>query len=220
MMMNANFFINLALVLGWLLVAFIAVALFAMAQFIGSQYAFTHLGVSRMGPRLGKRLGSTKFTHRREKIPLKKLATGDQWTLFVFLDASPLSFKLIPDLVEFASFVTDKFSFIIFYQGALGNLESLLNYSYFKVFEMTQADHDLSTRLGIRVKPYALLVHQKSMELVAKGLVNHTGHLCTLIYNAQTRKGERRELVNVASTICQPTFKEIESSLRNQKLDE
>lgn len=211
--MNSNFVISAILGLGWLFAILMGIALLAMANFVGSQYAYTQLGVTRTGPKLGKRLGSTTFAYQGTKKSLKDVASKKKWTLFTFLDTSPVSDNLIPDLLGLASFAQGDIEFVVFCHKVSERLSGVSDANtQVKIIELGEIAGDLETKLGIRVLPFALLVNQET-ELIAKGLINHTPHLCVLIHNAKARVGAREELAGVSATICQPFLEEIQHTI-------
>ena len=191
--MHGSLIISLLLGLGWLLAIGMGVALWALIYHIGSRYAFTPAGISRMGPRLGERLASTSFTYNGESLTLQRFLSPSHPTLLVFLKkAHQVDQQLIDDLLRLASFSRGELQVVVFVAESLGRYQRLLEAN--RALQIVRLpDQVLLSKLGVRVVPYALLVDQQA-KLRGKGLVNYLPHLCYTIASAQP-SWDRDELV-------------------------
>lgn len=167
-------------------IACIVVASLALGARLGRAYVFTAPGVSRLGPRVGRRIAATKFVYQGTKVPLRRVLSPDHLTLLIFLgglggDTSQQAVmeRILLALLRFVRLADDNIEVLVFCTAAVGEIDRLLGAaSHFKT--ITIPNDDMTTTLGIRVMPYALLV-DKDGRVLEKGLVNHLEHLCLLV---------------------------------------
>lgn len=189
--MNGHILITISLGLGWLLAAGMGVAILAMAGHIGNRYVFSAEGVTRIGPRIGQEIGPVKFTHRNGQASLSEVISPKKPTVIVFLNArSRLTTPIVADLFQIAKYTANDFQFVALCRGPCETIEGMVeSRSNVQIFALNDSDTNLSTELGLRVAPYGLLVDPHG-RLIAKGLANHTQHLCVLLKAAQPHLSE------------------------------
>jgi len=187
--MGMTFAISALLGLGWILAIGIGIALLALTHYIGSQYAFTQSGISRMGPRLGEQLLSTSFFYHEKKSNLHEVLSFTCPTLLVFLSGSAHAEPgLISGLLEFATVTENEIRLVIFSSGSAETFKSLIERRDLLNVSILTEDN-LAVRLGIRVMPYALLVDRHG-RLRSKGMIKYLYYLCRLIVSAQPQFSE------------------------------
>lgn len=182
--MNSSLLITFLLGLAGVVVIWMGVAALSLgAVTVGRDYVFTAPGVSRLGPRRGRRIMETPFTYQGLQVPLQRVLTPDRPTLLVFLANlgrdEQVCETLIPSLLQFVRFSEEGIKVVVFCTSASERIAQLVAAdSNITVVALT--DERLTTALGVRVMPYAVLIdaHGKVLE---KGLLNHLEHLCLLV---------------------------------------
>jgi hypothetical protein len=180
-------FITISLILGWFFAIINAISLISAAYFIGSRYALTTTGVSRLGPKIGAKVKPSTFVRKDVISLLNKFAGKGDFILIVFLNTvGDPTLKLIPDLELFLSIRSIYVSTIIIASGPQERMNGLGKPPSSNI-EIVHLKNDVdppTKTLGIRVKPYALLF-DKDFRLISKGLVNNYQQLCLLFANAR-----------------------------------
>jgi len=182
--MNSSLLITVLLGLAGVVVAWIGVATLSLGAItVGRDYVFTAPGVSRLGPRRGRRIMGTPFTYQGLQVPLQRVLAPDRPTLLVFLANlgrdEQVCETLIPGLLQFDRFSEEGIKVVIFCTSASERIAQFVAAdSNITVVALT--DDRLTTALGVRVMPYVVVVdaHGKVLE---KGLLNHLEHLCLLV---------------------------------------
>lgn len=205
MHMNTSLIISILLGFGWILAIGIAIAMAALAYHIGSLYAFTTSGVSRMGPRMGERVASITFHYGAQRLALRDILSSERATMLVFLSKALEAYPdLLPSILAFATGTRDEIKLVIFTTGSLEHAKQLPGWDEsLPIF--TLSDAEIAVKLGVRAAPYGLLIDTQA-RLVAKGLINFLPHLCWLSLSAQLFSG----VPGLSNTIrfCQPYLPE------------
>ncbi len=194
--MNDTVIVSLLLGIAWVVIICVSTASIALAALIGREYVLTAPGVSRIGPRIGRRLAPAQFKYQGAKISLRDVLSQDYPTLLIFLGSMGRDRRvvetLVPALQQFSAFSNSALKFVIFCTTASDQIaDSLRSDESFEVVEL--ADDYITTRLGIRVTPYAVLVDKREYVLT-KGLVNHLEHLCLLVVKGGKWRSSEHEL--------------------------
>ncbi|MGH2619930.1 MAG: hypothetical protein ACRDHG_05090 [Anaerolineales bacterium] len=193
--------ISIALGLGWLAATILGVGIAAMMYSIGSLYAFTGLGVTRMGPPLGKRIDKTAFLFDGSKHDLAWFLSDTKPTLLIFLpNPQHIEDELIVDIRRFAVLSHDEISILVLGNLLPGEVQTSLG-QHNNVRSVELSNSDLPARLGVRVTPYSLLVNPEG-RVAAKGLVNFLPHLCFLI--ASSSPAEHSNELRRTISQCRP----------------
>jgi hypothetical protein len=200
-------FVSVLLALAWLLAISMAIALFSMVHHLGTRYAFTAAGLSRMGPHIGQHLAPIALIYRGKKVLLRQLISHDHPTLLVFLNHSNPSIRFVDSLVQFVSQTMDHMSFLIFCKGVkCEEMISAPGVAKCMQFVDVGSDDPMLTNLVIRTMPYAVLIDSR-MIVIAKGLVNNTQHICMLTDAVQSQFGMREK--EFFDHVCLPYLAEI-----------
>lgn len=184
----------IAIVLGlaWVVMLCMVVGSLTLGYAVGHKYVFTAPGVSRTGPRVGRRLASIHFSYQGAKTSLRELVSQAPLTLLVFLghlgveaDEPHIRDTLIPDIRRFAALSSGTMQVVILGTKSCERIEQMIGTrDHLRV--MVLADEQLMDKLTIRAMPYAVLLDRRAT-VRAKGLVNHFQHLC--LVTAQGGKG-------------------------------
>lgn len=180
--MIENSWISFMLGLAWMIAVVLGFAIFAMANHIGSKYVFTAVGVSRTGPKIGRKVPNISFSNNGEVYFLRKIVgDGEYPKLVLFLPHIMDGFEsLFTDLSHLVTVSNADFHFLLFTVSKTNQLSNISSYPNVKIFTLDAVPHPLAQKLGIRVAPFAFLVDTDNT-VVAKGLVNNMPHLCLLI---------------------------------------
>jgi len=214
--MTATTQISILLGLAWIIVAVIGIASLVLAYAVGHEYVLTAVGVSRLGPGIGRRLAAPVFAHQGEKQSLRQLVSPDCPTLLLFLGSFSANFSqprisevLAPALKEFTALSVGAIRLLIFCIEPGEAVEQFLGREEEQMVIALPADrYDRLARreLGILVAPYAVLVDNRA-RILAKGLVNNFEHLCWLVVQGgetYTRKVDLEHIIQ----ICDPALPE------------
>jgi len=202
--MGASMSISILLGITWIAVLGLGGAGLALALQLGQDYVFTAPGVSRQGPRTGRRLPRTAFIYRGTRVRLRDVLASDRPTLLLFLGPfgrdTRTKQKLLPDLLQFVQSAEDSIKVLVFCTDACDHVGQQLNEER-SIDVIPLPDDRLMTRLEIRAMPYALLADRRAMVL-EKGLINHLEHLCLLIVRGGHRWSARLDGVAHLNQVC------------------
>jgi len=151
--MNSSLLITFLLGLAGVVVIWMGVATLSLgAVTVGRDYVFTAPGVSRLGPRRGRRIMETPFTYQGLQVPLQRVLTPDRPTLLVFLANlgrdEQVCETLIPSLLQFVRFSEEGIKVVVFCTSASERIAQLVAAdSNITVVALT--DERLTTALGL-----------------------------------------------------------------------
>ena len=190
--MDAALVTTVSLAIAWVVTFCIVILSLAFgAMRVGHSYVFTAPGVSRLGPRIGQRIPTFRFLHRGQRVSLRQILAPNRPTLLVFLGAFGeqviVRNTALSGLQRFVQMASNSLHTVVFCSAGTEHVEQALA-GVGPVDVITLPDDRLSTKLGLRVVPYALLIDTRATVL-EKGLVNHLEHLCLLI----VRGGQRSQ---------------------------
>ncbi len=205
---------SIAMGFTWVAVVCLGVATLALAAAMGHDYAFTAPGISRMGPRLGRRIPATTFTYRGELLSLRRMSVRDRPTLLVFVDglakdADKPHVKdiLIPDLLRFARLFAGRVRLVVFCTEPCTKIEHMLQTDD-SVTVVGLPNDDLTNKLAIRAMPFSVLLDRHG-RVIDKGLSNHFEHLCLIVARARaggdvSQTDEMRDLAQTCQMYVAP----------------
>lgn len=198
---------------GWVVATCLGVASAAMAYDIGHQYVFTAPGVSRTGPRVGRRLASLTFDAQGSHLSalsLRTILSSAHPTLLIFLGSlaedadNPQVDKTLHDLERFAVRVKGNIDLVIFCDAAHDTIRRAVGEDA-DCPVIALSDDRLPRKLGVRVVPYAVLVDSQA-RVLAKGLANNAEHLCKLIMKGDLSSASADNLKPIIQ-LCDPSYR-------------
>ena len=209
--MGGNLILDGMMGLAWIVAFAMVIASLALGAKLGREYAYTAPGVSRMGPRIGRRIASTTFPAGDKTLALRDILSSEHSTLLAFLgtlgrdvDMPHMKDTLIPDLLRLATLAGERPRIVTFCASPCTELEQILTKdSRAQVFVLPD-DHRMEISLGVRVTPYALLVDQHG-RVLSKGLINNFEHLCRVVVKGGLTRSGKDDLARI-SRLCQPAL--------------
>lgn len=208
--MNFSFLISILLGFGWLFAIAFGISLVVMGAEVGSRYVYSVSGLKRVGPSIGKSVGSTSFEYNGREVRLEEFISPTP-TIIIFVDfrfmQGNLSIQLLPDLIKFTAMAKDELFCLVVVHGTISWTNPLANnHRNITTIVLNDADPPLLRKLGIRAVPYAVLVDEKAIVL-SKGLVNQYSHLCYLVEESKSQIST--SALQEISQNCQPYLDEM-----------